>query len=179
MSALEEYFDRTDYFDRTANRRILNAQSSSIFHVMDAADAAIAELEAKLIKWVDLCYEEQQRAERAEAERDKFADVLHKTNAEWEKDILRANEAEAENERLMRDFTHTDELWEEEAHDLDNTIAKLEAERDKLKVCGNCAYIHTYDAGEPGCQLKVTLYNRLTDPCHFDPSRWTPYWGES
>lgn len=42
----------------------------------------------------------QARAEQAEAERDKFASVLRKTNAEWEKDMVRAREAEAEVDRL-------------------------------------------------------------------------------
>lgn len=65
--------------------------------------------------------------------------------------------------------------------DVEPLIAELEAESERLKVCGNCqhfdaeefqycAHPETLDAGYDG---DMPYYISAPDKCDFTPSRWT------
>jgi hypothetical protein len=93
MSALEEYRKQREMCADDERR------DPAIEVLADAAIAALTEAlsmsEAALAEYHDLYGDYGPNALTVlRAERDKFADVLHKTNEEWKKDILRANAAE-------------------------------------------------------------------------------------
>ena len=53
---------------------------------------------------------------------------------------------------------------------LQDRIAALEAENERLKVCGNCKHAIL---GAKSCTEESSVYAIAYDPCHFTPSRWT------
>jgi hypothetical protein len=70
---------------------------------------------------------------------------------------------------------------------------KAEAENARLRVCGTCGHVKEesdYEDWWLWCPLREpdaasislsSTYGRMVeyrDPCHSDPSKWTPYWGE-
>lgn len=66
---------------------------------------------------------------------------------------------------------------------------RAEAENARLRVCGTCEE-HEGNYGDECCRswlgppvpyyaYRVPESVNPTDPCHFTPSRWTPYWGET
>ena len=148
--------------------------------------AAIAELEATLIKWVDLCYEEQQRAERAEAERDhlkaeneNMAALIQSCHdnhvPKFVEDGLRerAEKAEAElavvqedHATVMADYiteverTRAAEAAKSAAITRANLVSdlflKAEAENARLRVCGTCGHLREHYDGTCCTELAGT-----------------------
>lgn len=64
-------------------------------------------------------------------------------------------------------------------------VAELEEENARLKVCGSCARL--VHGSRPVCRRPKYNYCpgewmwehvHLDDVCHFDESRWTPYWAD-
>ncbi len=129
------------------------------------AKAAIAELEAKLDTALALAALREGWAKKPE-------DVLSEVEDLTAPLLSRAEQAEAENERL-RKFNESCLAINE---------AKT-AENERLRVCGTCGHIKVWNRchgclvlNEKGIHPVTSV--ALTDPCHFTPSRWTPYWEE-
>jgi len=160
-------------------------------------DARIAALEAEKDEWKAIAIERIERCDNAEDDEQaaragaeyaraelalrcsidasEFAVAMHE----------RASQAEAENTELRKqnEILSTTRRLEEEAREQaeaeqDDLIrqrdgwykicAKLEAERDALRCCGNCGYrsCKTWYGGQGSC------IGSTPEPCHFNPSRW-------
>lgn len=119
------------------------------------------------------------------------------------KDKARIRELEAENERLReRAHVDCDEYVylavdgmchkggngplcpnEPRCHLIDEhkraRVAELEAENERLKVCGSCARLVHGSRPDNYCPGEwMWEHVNLDDVCHFDESRWTPYWAD-
>ena len=53
-------------------------------------------------------------------------------------------------------------------------IARLEAEVERLKICGTCAHWDGFD--ECWSDEDDVVVKAVHDSCEFKRSRWTPYW---
>jgi len=140
------------------------------------ADAAIAELEeeARHHNWVEsqVARKATKRAEKAESDVKWLKEKVRLTEAQFVQRTQMWERAETENTRLMRLL---DKPFLEK-------LAELEAEIARLRVCGNCGNVDSTINELPRCNArrKGESYRDVwySDPCHFTPSRWTPYWEE-
>ena len=84
------------------------------------------------------------------------------------------------NDRRIADLNGLIDMMRENAVDREQRIAELEAENERLKVCGNCQHFaaeefqycshpSTLDAGWDG---DMPYYISAPDKCSFTPSRW-------
>jgi hypothetical protein len=130
---------------------------------------------AALAAVVDLLEDAKDQRMQLKADIDTLKGLLEQAEAE-------RDEWKALHDGWIRVCNQHDQINADAAQDLERTVDGLydraeraEAEAARLRVCGTCGHrgysvaAMTYRCGEDGSP------KHITDPCHFDPPRWTPY----
>ncbi len=141
------------------DRRVLDARNRAARRIRKARNKANAALD---------------RAEQAEAENERLRGLLAVCDACHEP--VRVQLSSSVRERAHRaNVAALERCW----HEAEADARAARAENERLRVCGTCR--HWSDSlyeckTDTGDERGRRWDCRQSDPCHFTPSRWTPYW---
>jgi|GEM_PF-3147194 len=202
MSAIDEFKDLPEVADYGHADTIWRRENKRPYVDKDRADAALEAMARDGIARAEraeadykVTYRKLKAAEnevdRAEAERDEaeqlVRDVQHWNAEQWHYEAAMAGQAIGQRKRIAEIEAERDgairqaDINAQWAQRQNDRVVELKAEVERLKVCGTCdwAYWRKQMCEARDASGKEQAYIgeiHITDPCHFTPSRWTPYW---